>query len=91
MKFFALRNPAWNSLDIHLRQDKTIATSINYVDIEPGRFYEPVIKLADDQAEQLMTELWNAGVRPRNMQNVHGELNATKYHLEDMRKLANVN
>lgn len=46
----------------------------------------PSITLSIEDAIQLMTELWNAGVRPAGVGTV-GEIAALKHHLEDMRKL----
>ena len=51
-------------------------------------FYQvPVcMELSYEDASQLMTELWDSGVRPQAV-GTTGELQAVKYHLEDMRKL----
>lgn len=46
----------------------------------------PLLSLSPEEAEALITELWNAGVRPAGVGS-SGELAAVKYHLEDMRKL----
>jgi hypothetical protein len=46
----------------------------------------PTVSLSFDEATALITELWDAGVRPGNVGQV-GELVATKAHLEDMRFL----
>ena len=48
---------------------------------------EPPLKLQFDEAQQLMDELYLAGIRPTQV-GTGGELEATKYHLEDMRTLA---
>jgi hypothetical protein len=86
----------WGTYDLHILNSaegaakRSIATSILFKDVEPGASYEPVLRVNPEEAEQLMTELWNSGVRPKNIQNLSGELNAVKYHLEDMRKLAKV-
>lgn len=44
------------------------------------------LQLSIEEATVLMNELWNAGVRPRDVGSP-GELSAVKFHLEDMRKL----
>lgn len=90
-EFYSARNIMWNSIDLHIidrTRPKGVASEIIYKVVEPGVAYEPVLRLQPEEAEQLMTELWNAGVRPLNIQNLSGELSAVKYHLEDMRKLA---
>lgn len=48
---------------------------------------EPTLSLSPEDAVALMTELWNTGVRPVEV-GTTGELQAVKYHLEDMRKLS---
>lgn len=52
-----------------------------------GTILEPCITLTEDEAQQLMNSLWDCGLRPSDIQDQSGELKATKYHLEDMRKL----
>jgi len=55
---------------------------------EGERLPEPTFKIEGDEVQWLMDELWNAGVRP-SQEGTAGQLDATKYHLEDMRKIAN--
>lgn len=54
-----------------------------------GMSREPFAILDHTQATELMDSLWRAGIRPTEV-GTHGELSATKYHLEDMRLLAGV-
>lgn len=44
----------------------------------------PFLSLEEDDAQGLFMEMWRAGFRPGN----DGDETATKYHLEDMRKIA---
>lgn len=53
----------------------------------PGEASEPFLHLEREEAQQLMDELWNAGMRPVGAAGSAGQLDAVKYHLEDMRKL----
>lgn len=53
----------------------------------PGRIIEPTFKLSYDAAQQLMDDLWQAGLRPSEGSGSAGALAATQKHLEDMRKL----
>jgi hypothetical protein len=55
---------------------------------EFGQHVEPFWKLNVDEAEMLMTSLWNAGVRPLNGSGGHAETDAIHAHLEDLRKIA---
>lgn len=41
----------------------------------------------EDLAQQLMDDLWRCGLRPTEGKGSAGQLTATEYHLEDMRKL----
>lgn len=55
--------------------------------IEPNETVtSPTVSLSFEEAEALITELWNSGVRPSGVGG-SGELAATKAHLEDMRTL----
>jgi hypothetical protein len=53
---------------------------------------DPTFRLDMATARRLMTALWGEGIRPMDVtqfpEAVAGELTATKYHLEDMRRLA---
>jgi len=52
---------------------------------------EPIITLAKDEAQMLMDELWQCGLRPSEGTGSAGALAATQRHLEDMRAIvANV-
>lgn len=48
---------------------------------------EPTLSMNLEEATRLMDALWGAGIRPTEVGSP-GELAATKYHLEDMRKIA---
>lgn len=49
---------------------------------------EPTFTLPSEAVQQLMDELWRAGVRPSDQQESAGELAATRAHLADARDLA---
>jgi len=46
---------------------------------------EPMLEVRPEDAISLMDELWLAGVRPTSV-GTGGELEATKHHLNDMRR-----
>lgn len=48
---------------------------------------EPLLRLEQHEAQNLMDELWRAGIRPTNGAGSTGQLAATERHLDDMRKL----
>jgi len=45
----------------------------------------------DALLQALVDAAWEQGIRPKGSEDTHGELKATKFHLEDMRTLAKVN
>ncbi len=48
---------------------------------------EPTFSLEPEAAQQLMDELWRAGLRPTEGSGSTGQLASTLKHLEDMRSL----
>jgi hypothetical protein len=48
-------------------------------------------RISVDAAQSLMNQLWECGLRPAQAAGSAGQLAATQYHLEDMRKIAGVN
>ena len=49
---------------------------------------EPSFILSLDNAQLLMDDLWNAGMRPTEGTGSAGAMRAVERHLEDMRKIA---
>lgn len=45
------------------------------------------LSIAPETAQELMNELWNAGIRPTEGHGSTGQLAATERHLEDLRAL----
>lgn len=45
------------------------------------------LPLQPDDAQQIMNELWRVGVRPRDGAGTLAHVEATRAHLEDLRKL----
>jgi hypothetical protein len=48
----------------------------------------PMLRLQGEEAQLLMDELWNVGVRPSEGSGSAGQLAATQKHLDDMREMA---
>lgn len=69
---------------------RSVATSITFTEVEDPNEYinEALLKLSQDDAQALMDELWQAGVRPANGVGSVGQLAATETHLKDMRAIA---
>jgi len=49
---------------------------------------EPLLSLATEEAQRLMDELWQAGLRPTQAKQSHGAFDAQGQHLADMRAIA---
>lgn len=54
---------------------------------EDGCITEPLMNISGESAQQLMDELWRAGLRPTEGTGSAGSLAATERHLADMRAL----
>jgi hypothetical protein len=48
---------------------------------------QPTFTLNKDEAQTLIDDLWNAGIRPTEGTGSAGSLRATEKHLDDMRKI----
>lgn len=55
---------------------------------EPGAISPPCVSLPFADAQTLMDQMWDAGLRPSQSVGTAGQVEAIKYHLEDMRRLA---
>ena len=67
-----------------------IAKPIEFDEYQEGAALpvEPCIMLEPKAAADLMTTLWQAGVRPQDVVNSNEALNIQGAHLEDMRRIA---
>ena len=63
------------------------ATEISFVENDLDREIEPFLSLEQDQAQELMDMLWDAGLRPAGAAGSAGQLGAVENHLADMRKM----
>lgn len=64
-----------------------VALPVTMVGVTPGEIVQPTIRLPFEAAQTMMDELWQAGCRPSQGVGSVGQLESTKYHLEDMRRL----
>ena len=53
---------------------------------EPGEIIDPAFVLSEEEAQNFMDSLWQAGIRPRDVGGP-GELSALRSHLGDMRAI----
>lgn len=87
-RFYTQYQPWMDTFAIHMRIGKTMATSINLQEYTPGVVSPPLLDITRDEAQQLIDKLYEVGLRPSLAAGTAGQLEAVKYHLEDMRKLA---
>lgn len=84
---------AWNrGVSFMLHTDNAIAKRVEMVDISNDDLYRPArevetFNLSIEAAQDLINQLWGLGMRPTQKVGYEGQLEAVKYHLEDMRKL----
>lgn len=64
-----------------------IGTSVVMQEVEIGAMVSPTCRIGFTAAQQLMDDLWAAGLRPTEGAGSAGALAATQKHLDDMRKL----
>jgi hypothetical protein len=65
-----------------------IAQDVTFRPHEMGHTeYQPPIAFCQSEAQKLMDELWNCGIRPTSGAGSAGQLAATESHLDDMRAL----
>lgn len=78
------------SLYARIKRDgaSSIAKPIIFEDQDPSLTVNSFITLDMNQAQSLMDELWQCGLRPTEGTGSAGSLAATQKHLEDFRKIA---
>ena len=90
LKFHVYRSPQWLGYAVYMKTNGGIVTnlSITVDNSEPDGLYQsPPLVLAEEDAQNLLQELWNAGIRPNNGEGTTAQVAALKSHLEDMRSL----
>ncbi|MEK7125077.1 MAG: hypothetical protein AAB864_01645 [Patescibacteria group bacterium] len=95
MKFYARSEPWADSFDIFIAQE-SVDGRRNFVNVklEVGDEIKPnfiapgsSIRLTGEEATMLFNALWEAGLRPHGGYGGTAQVEAIKYHLDDMRKL----
>lgn len=68
---------------------RSIASPLEFTELADGNLVPaPTGRMAPEAAQALMDQLWDIGIRPSRAEGSAGTLDAVKYHLEDMRKIA---
>jgi len=88
LKLNAFYNPASDRVDLYARHGRAYAINVTFSEELPiGGEISPLFRLEYEEAQTLMDSLYEAGLRPRGAAGSAGQLDAVKYHLEDMRRL----
>lgn len=88
------RREDWNKgISIYMRRrtvghGDTVALPVTMERCEEGAIVQPMLRLRIQEAQQLMDELWQCGLRPTEGTGSAGSLAATERHLADMQKIA---
>jgi hypothetical protein len=87
------RKEEWNDgVSVYMRQmtvgvGSTMALPVVFAPQQPNERAVPMLSLTIHQAQQLMDELWDCGMRPSEGSGSAGAMAAVQAHLSDMRKL----
>lgn len=84
---------SWGSLALVMGRELPdgniqVAKPLEFETTQRGLIKEPMVRLEKNEAQQLFDLLWQEGYRPKDGTGNGGHIEAIKYHLEDMRKLA---
>lgn len=84
-------NPVRNGFEIFVNVDQAervgIVKPLEVEFVEPGAMREPTMVVTEIAAEALMSDLWNAGFRPRGARNEADLVAALKFHRDDAVKV----
>jgi hypothetical protein len=69
-------------------QFRTAAKKLELVQCDKRFRLEPFVEIEEQEAQILIDDLWEAGVRPTGARGSAGAMKAVLNHLEDMRKIA---
>lgn len=91
IEILARRSVRANSVEIllleHRPNGQLGAGRLTIESINEGQYCEPTAVISVPEAQFLLDELWNCGLRPSDGSGNAGQLGATERHLSDMRKI----
>lgn len=91
MKVYAQQCVWADSIELRVGKDINrkfyVATPIQFELHKAEEVSEPCITLLREEAQSWIDALYSVGLRPSQAVGSAGQLDAVKYHLEDMRKL----
>ena len=65
-----------------------VAEPLVFKEQQEGLFFEPALRLNTGEAQRLLDELWDCGLRPSEGTGSAGSRRATEKHLTDMQRIA---
>lgn len=83
-----------DSIDVFMaaRSDRSgelwVAQPLVYMQTPEGARSDPTMRLPREDAQALMDQLWNCGIRPAEGAGSAGQMGAVERHLKDMRAIA---
>lgn len=86
-RVYAMAAPWSRRVELLVKVGDAYGTSVVLETVPEGAAAQPTVSLTLDAAQELMDDLWRAGLRPSEGSGSAGSLRATEYHLEDMRRL----
>jgi len=89
--FIRAQSAPWRSgieLYIGSADKKTRVREIVLEKTDDSWVSEPSFTLQPEQAQVMMDDLWNCGIRPTEGAGTAGAIRATERHLDDMRRIA---
>lgn len=91
LELMARRDDWADGVAIYMRKrtadGDSVASSVLMTPHEIGTRVDPMLHLSIHEAQQLVDELWQCGLRPSEGSGSAGAMAATQKHLEDMRTL----
>jgi len=84
----AVSAPWHGGVELLVRQGDAYGVNVTMETKKQGLIVEPTLRIGMDEAQSLMDDLWNAGLRPTEGAGSAGSLRATEKHLQDMHKIA---
>lgn len=92
MKLRAVAGPWHQGVDFLVYKEgvggqRQVVTAMTVELVEPGMEVRPSVTIDRTDAQVLMDDLWNAGLRPTEGTGSAGSLRATEKHLQDMRTI----
>lgn len=86
------RNPIFAAaefwvVDQNANGDTFVGRPVVTEKVTQGSEMTPTFRLSDEAAEHLLTELWNAGYRPRGGEGSVAHVAAMREHIADLRRI----